>query len=443
MEQLVRLIDNISDNRKSTCFAINGVWGSGKSFVLDMFEEKLLEIYIDEKKKEKYFVVRYNSWKYDYYEEPLIAIVSAIIAEIEEKTKMFPECREKQEILGMFKATGAALFSIANSMIKEKTGIDVLDAYEKVKKGEKDGAEKYEQEHAYDTYLGLNEVIDKLSELLQDIAREFTVVIIVDELDRCLPEYAIKVLERLHHLTEEKSNIITVVAVDKKQLETSVMHTFGFENPTKYLEKFFDFEIRLDNGKPSEKIGEKYADYIALFDKEKFEFEDSVEECIQEVFNDVDVRTQEHIMNKVALAHKLLYSDKKDYSFMCMEVLIAVLVFVYNISIDSFEKSIDMQSFDKVFSTAYIGSKPVFSEFFKDKFKEISFRSHRAFSDEPIIYVLPNRTSLYGAIIYTWYWLHEKNRGIIIQHTKDDVYEVISQNHVELKKFVETIYLMK
>mgnify|MGYP003533024634 FL=1 len=44
----------------------------------------------------------------------------------------------------------------------------------------------------------------------------------VDELDRCLPEYSIKVLERLHHLTENTDNVITVLSMDKSQLEKSV-----------------------------------------------------------------------------------------------------------------------------------------------------------------------------------------------------------------------------
>ena len=41
VEQLVRLMNNLSDNKSSTCFAINGAWGCGKSFMLDIFEERL------------------------------------------------------------------------------------------------------------------------------------------------------------------------------------------------------------------------------------------------------------------------------------------------------------------------------------------------------------------------------------------------------------------
>ena len=79
VDKLVTLTENISANRTSTSFAINGVWGCGKSFVLDMYEERLNAIQSEETANDKYFVIRYNCWKYDYYEEPLVAIVAAMI----------------------------------------------------------------------------------------------------------------------------------------------------------------------------------------------------------------------------------------------------------------------------------------------------------------------------------------------------------------------------
>lgn len=441
VEQLIKLIENISDNKTSTCFAINGVWGSGKSFMLDMFEEKLIQIQSEETATDKYFVVRYNSWKYDYYDEPLIAIISAIISEIEEKTMLFPNSKEKQEMIGMFKVTGLALFSIVNATIKEKIGVDILDSYNKITQGKKEGVEKYEKEQEYDIYFKLNKVIDKLSQLIQNIAKEYTVVIIVDELDRCLPEYAIKVLERLHHLTEGNRNVITIVSIDKKQIETSVRHAFGYDNPEKYLEKFFDFEVRLDKGKTSERILEKYADYIKLFDKEIFLFDDSVEECIQEIFKDIDIRTQEQLIKKVILVHKLLYTDKKDYSFMCMELILAVMIFVYNDGAGFLEQYLDIDNFENIFIVSKGKSKPAFSNFFQEKFKQICFDNGNVFSNEPQLYIYPNIANLYGAIIFTWCRMH-KRKNAIIKHTTGDVYEAISRNHEELSKFVETITIM-
>lgn len=442
VNQLVRLVENISDNKTSTCFAINGRWGSGKSFVLDMFEEQLSVIQSSETSNSKYFVVHYNCWKYDYYEEPLIAIVSTIITEIEEKTKLFPDSKEKQELLGMFKAAGISLLSLANTALKEKTGIDIKSAYETVIEGEKEGAGKYEKDKAYDIYLNLNKIIDKISNLLQKIAKDYTVVIIVDELDRCIPEYAIKVLERLHHLTEGQKNTITILAVDKSQLLTSIRQLFGFDNPEKYLEKFINFEIKLDNGTVSESIMEKYSDYIGLFDKDIFKFEDSVEEYLQAIFKNIDVRTQEQIVKKSTIAHKLLFKDKKDYSFMCMELLTAVMVIVYEYKGLFLGSNFDASSYGGlVMSTKKENSLP-FGALFKEKFESINIRHIDSFPDEIKRYVLSTKANLYGAILFTWCWMHSK-RSVAIHHTDGDVYSAISNNSAELIEFAEMISLMQ
>ena len=443
VDNLLRVMENISDNKVSTCFALNGIWGSGKSFVLDMFEEKLSEIQSEETSTDKYFIVRYNSWQYDYYEEPLVAIVATMMSAIEEKTKLFPDSKEKQEMLGMLKAAGVSLLSLGNTFVKEKTGIDFQKAYETVLNGEKNGAQAYADKHEYDVYFGFNKVMGQLTTLLRDLADKYVVVIIVDELDRCLPEYAIKVMERLHHLTENSANTVTIVAIDKAQLMSSVKQIFGFDNPERYLEKFINFEIKLDNGETSEKIVEKYSSYIDLFDRDIFLFDESVEECLQNILKDIDIRTQEQIVKKVMLTHKLLYSDKKDYSFMCMELILAVMLFVYNDGVGFLQKTIDMHNFENVFTSSKGKDNPVFSAFFKEKFEQIKFSSRHDFPDEPRSYILPNKANLYGAIIFTWYWMHEKNKNTIIQHTTGDSYDVIARNHEELKKFVETINMMR
>lgn len=312
-----------------------------------------------------------------------------------------------------------------------------------MRRGETEGAAEYESKHDYDAYFGFNKVIEKLKELLKNLAEDYTVVILVDELDRCLPEYAIKVLERLHHLTEGNSNIVTVIAVDKDQLLSSVKQIFGFERPEKYLEKFFSFEVKLDCGTVSERISEKYADYFALFDKDIFQFEESFEECLQAIFKDIDIRTQEQLVKKSMLAHRLLFSGKKDYSFMCMEMLLAVMICVHNDESCFLDNPVDATSFDNVFVFSRRAQKPAFAAFFKEKFGNIYFSQRHGFSDEPVSYILPDHADLYGAILFTWYWMHKKHPRIIFRHTQGDAYEPIAKNYEELKKFVETIRMMK
>lgn len=70
-DQFVSIVSNIVDSKimqkEAYSFAIDGKWGCGKTTVLDILEERL---------KCRYLVVRYNCWKYDFCEEPLIALLS-------------------------------------------------------------------------------------------------------------------------------------------------------------------------------------------------------------------------------------------------------------------------------------------------------------------------------------------------------------------------------
>ena len=80
VKQIIDLTMIVSENRKNCCFAIEGEWGSGKSFVLEKIQECL-----DKEKAEgrdRFFTVRYDCWEYDYYDEPLIAIVSSMLDSI-------------------------------------------------------------------------------------------------------------------------------------------------------------------------------------------------------------------------------------------------------------------------------------------------------------------------------------------------------------------------
>ena len=76
IQQVIDLTKVVSENRKSCCFAIEGEWGSGKSFVLERIQESLEKEKLNE--RDQFFVARYDCWKCDYYEEPVVAIVSVL-----------------------------------------------------------------------------------------------------------------------------------------------------------------------------------------------------------------------------------------------------------------------------------------------------------------------------------------------------------------------------
>ena len=84
-----------------------------------MLEEKLDVWQSEETYDNKYFIIRYNSWKYDYYEEPLVALVTSMISAIDQKTGFLSE-KQKSEVLGVLKAAANLAGEAANTILKAK-----------------------------------------------------------------------------------------------------------------------------------------------------------------------------------------------------------------------------------------------------------------------------------------------------------------------------------
>ena len=94
----------------------------------------------------------------------------------------------------------------------------------------------------------LEEFKNKLGEYVASESQGNThpIVFFIDELDRCNPHYAVKLLERIKHLFEVP-NIIFVLAVNVKQLQYAIQGYYGSENidGQEYLKRFIDLSYAL------------------------------------------------------------------------------------------------------------------------------------------------------------------------------------------------------
>ena len=281
VKQIVDLAMVLSKKRKNCCFAIEGEWGSGKSFVLENIQKCLQPEQSEETGADRFFVVRYDCWKYDYYEEPIVAIISVLRDQIDQYINLLTD-DAKRVLLETVKNT---ITKIAVEAIKAKTGIDI-DGVGEVPEGD---------EKIYDKYFGFQKVIKKVQNQIEKISQTQTVVIMVDELDRCLPLYAIKVLERIHHVFNEIENVVVIVTMEKKQISNSLHQIYGDEmDVDRYLKKIIAFSFKLDNGSARNFI-EKYTSYMEMFDiKER----DKLEEFLKEITANIDIRTQEKFLRR-------------------------------------------------------------------------------------------------------------------------------------------------
>ena len=70
-------------------------------------------------------------------------------------------------------------------------------------------------------------------------------MLLVDELDRCRPTYAVQILEKMKHLFNVP-NIIFVLAVDRNQLGYSIQSMYGQGmDVSGYLRRFIDLDFNL------------------------------------------------------------------------------------------------------------------------------------------------------------------------------------------------------
>lgn len=326
IENVIKIVDQLSEIKKGCCFSIEGGWGIGKTFVIEEVSDRLKQKQSEMTFDDQYFVFNYNCWKYDYYKEPSVAIISSMLESLEIDKKWFDKGIDKK-IKSGWKIAKDNLIGAANECIKNKIGLDLISLYEDIKTEE---ANMDSEKYRFNNYFNYSKTIEKIRENIKEIANERTIVLVVDELDRCIPHYAIKVLERLHHIFYGLDNIILILAIDREQLNHSVEEMFGAGqkmNVDKYLRKFIDFSLKLDNGLPNSSFLDKYNFYTNKFIKDDDLNDKQIfDDMLKIMFKNIDIRTQEKLIEKANIIHSIICKDKADIVVMAFEILYEILI---------------------------------------------------------------------------------------------------------------------
>lgn len=323
IDLLIRMIDQICKNSNGCTFAINGPWGYGKTFVLDRLEERLRGTIQPHGAGSPYYIFRYNCWQYDFYEEPAVAIVAALQDELRDQRNLFPEPSENIKALSQVAMELSKKF--AKYFLNSIFTVDVMEYWEEFVEAKKDVKTKEQALHEYDHYFSFKSELDSIRKALNDLSEEKPIVLLIDELDRCVPAYAIKILERLHHIFSEQQNIVVLLAIDQSRLEHSIQTIYGIkdaESMSNYMKKFISFSLSLEAGELSESaFWEKYHDYLALFDGEDNDSNRMLSQLPGMLFKGMDIRTQEKIMERILLLHSLSCPQKARMSVLYFELI--------------------------------------------------------------------------------------------------------------------------
>lgn len=228
------LTDLCNAYSKGFVLAINNKWGTGKTTFVKMWEQDLID--------NEYQTVYFNAWENDFENNPLTALMGELKTLTTKSTEpKFKSILKKAATLSKHIAPIVAQ-AIADRYINTK---EIKDAIIGVTKGLTDVFENDVNEYAKKK-KSIEEFRISLSEFIEKTYKGKPVIFIVDELDRCRPDYAVSILEQIKHFFSVP-NIVFILSIDKKQLGNAVRGVYGSDkiDADEYLRRFIDIEYSI------------------------------------------------------------------------------------------------------------------------------------------------------------------------------------------------------
>lgn len=323
---LKSIIENQRENALGYAFAIDGEWGCGKTWIL-----KELETQLDN----SYLIFHYNAWVNDFYEEPLVAILSVMI----ENLKIYKKSiKEKGSVGKVISSSINALAKITGSFVEKKYNINPNDVIDSIKDSGKTISDVKLTKSDFNNMLALENALKQIKAVIIKLTSKYKILFIVDELDRYLLDYSIKVLERLHHICYEIP-VIQIIAYSGKAMANSVAQVYGGnitdEQSKKaycshFMEKFVNLVIPLNSGMPDKNINNMYEGIEKAFGPMFDDSEDFLINFYMLFLREIPIRNRKQILETVKMIHELTLAsnDFKNFSFtyelLCSEILIVI-----------------------------------------------------------------------------------------------------------------------
>lgn len=245
-----------------TTIGVYGDWGSGKSSLLKMVQTEL-------KNNPEVVVVPFNGWLFEGYEDAKTALMGTILDEISKQKKLVPQAKERirklinrvnvMQVIGSTTKTvakaglayltgGLPALGLSAGLDAAKLGHKLLEETEE-KVDDADFEKFIKEDPGQNLRRGIREFRQDFAELLQETKIQ-TLVIIIDDLDRCMPDTIIETLEAIK-LFLFVPHTAFIIGADERLVKYAVRRRFPelpgerAEVGRDYLEKLVQFPIRV------------------------------------------------------------------------------------------------------------------------------------------------------------------------------------------------------
>ncbi len=238
-EKLTGYLERLNDG---AVLAIDAPWGEGKTWFGRNWNKYLQD--------EDYKTIYIDTFEQDYIEDPFMLITSEILSIVGDGDELKESLKSGgiEVAKALLPTAGKALVNFGGRVllgssdltgeIKEALEAGTTNVAKLTSEFIKENLESYSKDK-----LAMHEFKVKLAEYAQ--AQDKPIVIFIDELDRCKPDFAVNLVERVKHFFDVP-NIVFVLLLNRDQLEKAVKGVYGSDtDASTYLGKFVNFFFAL------------------------------------------------------------------------------------------------------------------------------------------------------------------------------------------------------
>jgi len=232
-DQLERkyIVDGLAELVKtqptSFTLGIDGAWGTGKSTIMNMIETELGS-------QQDIVVVPLNLWQHQNDKAPAVALLQAARDAIGQDPKNTETIKSIDTTINFILAAGWTALSLVLPLERIVSSSDISRQHKRLPEKEEDSEE-------------LLDAFQKVITMVLQARNAERLVFILDDLDRCLPDVALDMLEKIH-LFFRGTKSVFIFGIDTRIIKLTVERRYAKLGKdvarslaTEYVEKILDF----------------------------------------------------------------------------------------------------------------------------------------------------------------------------------------------------------
>lgn len=242
-ENLCNLIKG-QEGYQSRVISIKADFGYGKTFFAEAFKNMIDSQ--DPHISPSLYCHYIDIWKEDYNHNPLLALLSSL----DEFVGKINFCKEttKKNLKDNLKS---AVKTLSIELLKE--GASHIPYIGKTTVKAIETVVNYKDTTIFKDLNALKKVAGMIRKAFAEFKETSKMIIIIDEIDRCHPEYAIEFLETLKHFFDLE-NLYFILMMNENHLREKVKSKFGYIDFGIWKDKFINLEFELPNARSQEKF---------------------------------------------------------------------------------------------------------------------------------------------------------------------------------------------